>query len=339
MLDTNSLPELQREIYERIASDASLLDKLREDVRPLRNNVHKIHPRITTAVSLVGTDGGNNQLRFDPFMVQLIRVVDSSANQYCLEVISSHSDIASLNARHIANGQPMTPLGRMMARLGIDRLDALTPMIPAPPDKPKPSWVSVYRELTEWAVLLDLLHDVPFGTDTVLVCDGLLRSKVFKGDLFRRYRRLLDEGIAKQFQRNRRRLYIVGVAKHNKVLDTYRLAMALEGVMRTSYASYVAIPRSIEQEVYVWPEYARDDEAGGEVNKFVGGTMFFVKFGDRAHDPIWAVDVLTSQREQVHSVLGYLLADAVNGFPIPMFPVPASSAHMITLRSLTSTWT
>ena len=248
MLDTNSLPALQKEIRERIASDASLLDKLRADIRSLRHGVHKIHPRITTAVSLVGTDGGNNQLRFDPFLVQLIRVVDSSANQYCLEVISPHSDIASLNARHIASGQPLTPLGRLMTRLGVDSLDSLTPMIPAPPKKPKPSWVSVYRELTEWAVLLDLLHDIPFGTDTVLVCDGLLRSKVFKDDLFLRYRRLLDEGIAKQFQRNRRRLYVVGVAKHNKVLDTYRLAMALEGVLRTSYPAYVEIPRSVEQE-------------------------------------------------------------------------------------------
>ena len=33
--------------------------------------------------------------------------------------------------------------------------------------------------------------------------------------------------------------------------------------------------------------------------------MFFVKFGDRPHDPIWAIDVLESQREDAATVFGY----------------------------------
>ena len=32
--------------------------------------------------------GGNNQSRFDPFLIQLIRMVDSSDNEHCLEVVS-----------------------------------------------------------------------------------------------------------------------------------------------------------------------------------------------------------------------------------------------------------
>ena len=61
-------------------------------------------------------------------MVQLIRVVDSSQNEYCLEVITPRSSIEELNAYHLnSDGTGRTPLGRMMAYLGIAGLAAIIP--------------------------------------------------------------------------------------------------------------------------------------------------------------------------------------------------------------------
>jgi hypothetical protein len=162
-----------------------------------------------------------------------------------------------------------------------------------------------------------------------VVHDGLLRSKVFAGDLFSKYRQGLDEGIERH-KGNRRKLYLAGVAKHSKVLSRYRLAMALEGVLTTPYPAYVEIPREIEQEAYVWSEYARGDEEvieGGEINKYVAGKMFFVKFGDRPRDPIWPVDLYLPQVGEAQTILGYMLADAINGFPVPMYPLCLQKAH------------
>ena len=63
-------------------------------------------------MSLVGTDGGNNQLHFDPFMVQLVRVVDSSNNEYCLEALSPTTPIHSLDKRQFnSDGTSRTALG------------------------------------------------------------------------------------------------------------------------------------------------------------------------------------------------------------------------------------
>ena len=75
-----------------------------------------------------------------------------------------------------------------MAFLGVRDLTNLSNMIRRnDDDRPtSPSWVQVYRELMEWAVLFSILRDKDFGTDTMIVCDGLLRSKVFAGDLFAR---------------------------------------------------------------------------------------------------------------------------------------------------------
>jgi hypothetical protein len=133
--------------------------------------VRRIQPRATTSISLVGTDGGNNQLQFDPFLIQLIRVVDSSNNEYCLEAVSPTNPIAALDARQFRpDGSPSGPLGEMMAYLGVDLFPALSHMI-RQPEKGKPvapSWVPVYRELSEWAVLFSLLNR-DFGTDTLIV--------------------------------------------------------------------------------------------------------------------------------------------------------------------------
>lgn len=189
--------------------------------------------------------------------------------------------------------------------------------------------MQVYRELVEWATLYSILHK-DFATDTLIVFDGLLRSKVFAKDNFATLLRKMSEAITRQYRENRRHVYIVGVAKHSKVLARYRLAMALERILVTNYPAYVEIPRKIEEKAYVWSEYARGDDRemeGGEINKFVGGKMFFVKFGSGTRDPIWPIDIFLPQREDAQAVLGYLLADAIDGFPVPLYPRCLQKAH------------
>ncbi len=45
-----------------------------------------------------------------------------------------------------------------------------------------------------------LLHpeEKDFGTDTLIVCDGLLRSKVFAGDLFQPLPQAIEAAIERQ---------------------------------------------------------------------------------------------------------------------------------------------
>ena len=332
MIDPPTLDQLREAIVGCIETDRGTLDMLREEIRPLSRSIRPIQPRATTSISIVGTDGGNNQLQFDPFLIQLVRVVDSSNNEYCLEAVSPTTPIEKVNARHFSHdGTPATPLGEMMAFLDVGTLPALSHMIrPNQLGKPvSPSWVQVYRELVEWAILFSILKK-DFGTDTLIVCDGLLRSKVFAADLFQRLLRGMRARIDEQWKRSRRRVYLAGVAKHSKVLSRYRLAMALEGVLQTDYPAYVEVDREIEERAYVWSEFARGDdraEEDGEINKFVGGKMFLVKFGRHRRDPIWPVDIFVPQREQAQTILGSMLADTVNGFPVPHYPSCLQKAH------------
>jgi hypothetical protein len=332
VIEPESHEKLRREISERIRADKALLEGLRDEIRPLRAAVRRIQPRSTTSISLVGADGGNNSLQFDPFLVQLIRVVDSSNNEYCLEAITPTTDVRRLSAAQFSEDGRSSALGELMTDLGVSDLPGLSHMIrPGDASSPRsPSWVQVYRELVEWAILYTILKNKDFGTDTLIVCDGLLRSKVFARDLFKKYLELMTEAIDRQWRENRRRIYLVGVAKHSKVLARYRLAMTLEGILTTDFPAYVEVPREIEERAYVWSEYARGDDReleNAEINKFVGGKMFLVKFGSGSRDPIWPIDVFLPQKEDAQTVLGYLLSDAIDGFPIPLYPRCLQKAH------------
>lgn len=332
MIEPATHSYLKEAIADCIGTDRHVLDELRREIRPLKSATRRIQPRATTSISLVGTDGGNNQLQFDPFLIQLVRVVDSSNNEYCLEAVSPTTPIRKLDERQFdSTGAATGSLGEMMTFLNVRGLAELSHMIrPATSGAPvSPSWVQVYREVIEWATLFAMLKK-DFGTDTLIVCDGLLRSKVFAKDLFQKLLQGMKQRIDAQWERNRRRIYLAGVAKHSKVLSRYRFAMALEGVLQTDYPAYVEVPRDVEERAYVWSEFARGDDRiaeGGEINKFVGGKMFLVKFGSHRRDPVWPVDVFVPQVGEAQVILGSMLADAINGFPVPHYPRCLQKAH------------
>ena len=332
MFHASEIPALREVIRQATMGERHVLDRLRSEVRVLKNEVRPIRPRTTTSVSLVASDGGNHKLEFDPFHLQLVRVVDSYGEQLCLDAVTPTTDTDRLSrAQFCDRGSPVTSLGRLITDLKVDppTLNALSQMIPdgktirERPDDVSPTWVLVYRDLCEWAALYERLCYRNAVTDTIFVRDGLLRSKMFRGELFMRLCERLIDAIAKARDTTRRRLYVVGLAKHSKVLARYRLAMALERTLPRGSPRYVHVPRELEANAYVWPEYARGVEsrdADTEAPKYVGGDMFFVRFGPRSNDPIWTVDLLSGQMDSADEAFGYLLADASDGFPIPLYP-------------------
>jgi hypothetical protein len=337
VFDPSELDDLRRAIREATARDQRLLAELRREVRQLKRAVRRVRPRTATSVSLVASDGGNNTLVFDPFHVQLVRVVDSYGEQLCLDAVTPSTDTDALaRAQFTHGGEPRTALGRMMRDLGVRSLHALSPMIPPGSrireraEEVSPSWVLVYRDLCEWAVLYDRICHCTFAGDTLLVRDGLLRSKLFRGTLFMELRKRMERAIERLRREHRREVFLVGLAKRSKVLLRYSLALALEGVFPPGAPRYVRVPRSLEVKAYIWPEYARGPEVEGdgrEAPKFVAGDMYFVRFGGRSADPLWTVDIFSSLSERADEIFGYLLADAMDGFPIPLYPRCLQRAH------------
>ena len=204
MFDPEELPRIREAIRASTAGDRHLLIDLRRDIRALKSLVRPVRPRTATAVSIVASDGGNNKLLFDPFHVELVRVVDSYGKPLCVDAVTPWTDTDELSARQFdADGSPSSALGQMMADLALvpPTLNRLSHMIPSgekvreEPDEVSPSWVMVYRDLCEWAVLYERICHKNFATDTLLVRDGLLRSKLFRGENFIGLRARMEKAI------------------------------------------------------------------------------------------------------------------------------------------------
>ncbi|WMW22781.1 hypothetical protein RE476_02865 [Methanolobus mangrovi] len=258
----------------------------------------------------------------------------------CVDAVSPSTDTDELGkAQFNPDGTPKTALGKMMMDLGVNDppfLNRLSPMIPKGsdirdnPDSVSPGWVMTYRDLCEWAVLYERICHTNFATDTLIVRDGLLRSKIFSGELFIKWRKNVENAMDRIYKEDHRRVFLVGLAKHSKVITRYQLAMAIDNVFPSGDARFVRIPRDLEAKAYIWNEYARGAEAEGkdvEAPKFVAGDMFLVRFGPMDGDPIWAVDIFSKQKDDASEIFGYLLNDAIDGFPVPFYPRCLQKAH------------
>lgn len=329
-MDEDARLDLRSKIKEQTDLGAKRLTQMRAEVRPLKNQIYSIKPRDGHSVAIVATDGGGSTFQFDPFMIQAVRVAssDDKMGARCLDIISSETEPAELLKKQYdpLTGAPVTPLTRMMELLKVNSLHALCSTIPERlnPNKPPAAWASFYREFLEWAVLLELAS-TRWGTDTVIIFDGLLRAKKFKGNLFADYLAHLDAALAEQRQKRGRSVFVVGFCRQNQVLTRYRLVMAAEKILTGRDPAYVPVPIELEANVFKWPEWYRREDPPGVI-QMNGGIPFFAKLGDQPYDPIWVVDLLRSQADDVQTVMGHLLRDAAEGFPVACYPRTLQSA-------------
>jgi len=312
------LPELRRKIRTQAARDFGLLAELVGQARELGPNVRPIRPRTATAVALTAADGGNNAVAFNPFSLQIVRIVDSMGKELFLDVVSPATDVGELSRRHQAE---RTVLGQLMTELGVSELRDLSSMMTGRSNR----WVEVYRDLCEWATLYDLVCHHDFAADTLVVRDGLLRTTIFTGDTLVRVGDLMKAAIERQARQHHRRVWLAGLAKKTKVLDRYRLAMSLAGILDHGTPCFVQVPASMQESVYqAHADYVRDpadDGARGNI-----GQMYFVRFGPHAGDPVWTADLLAWQAADAQAIFGHLQADSAAGFPVPFYPLSLQQA-------------
>src|SRR5215472_8948543 len=208
------LPGLRRQIRAQAERDYEILGDLVAQARAMAPGVRPIRPRSATSVALTAADGGNNSVAFNPFSLQIVRIVDSQGKELFLDVVSPATDIGELNRKHLAE---RTVLGQLMTELGVTELRDLSPMMSGRSN----SWVEVYRDLCEWATLYDLVCHHDFAADTLVVRDGLLRATIFTGDTLVRLGYVIKTAIERQARQHHRRVWLVGLAKKTKVLDRF----------------------------------------------------------------------------------------------------------------------
>lgn len=332
-LANNNFDEIKRRVFDAYKNEEPVIQKFREYAKRIKNNIKPIRPYSVNAVSFVSSDGGDNRLYFNPAVVELVRVVDSKGNQCALDAIAGNSKAADFNER-AKNESPVLvkPLRRLCEDLKMSVLD-LSYLLKGIEEPGKSTGaVRVYRDIVEWAVLYDLMKYRDWGDDTIIVREGMLRTKSFKLSVFPKIDQLIREAYNKHKQKNVT-VSLVGVAKQSAVLSMLSVALELEEALHKPYSCYVQVPADVEADCYnfdrTWLdtlETSEPDEEGTYRYQALG-KMFLVKFGDRPFDPVWPVDIAEWQLADVDKILGQLTKDAQPGFPIPDFPMCVQKAH------------
>jgi hypothetical protein len=329
------IQELRAKVEAAYQADDPVLEKFRGYARRLRDNVKPLRTYSVNAVSFVSADGGDNLLVFNPAVVELVRVVDSRGNQCALDAIASTANLQDLEERaKPGTSKVVAPLQRLCSDLGLS-LSGLSYLIRAMGTPGKSTGaIRCYRDIVEWAVLYDLITNpaLQWGGDTILVRDGLLRTKSFTRDVFPQIDAKLRAGIAAHAQRNVI-LSLVGVAKQSAVMGRLAVALEIEATFHKDFPCCVQVDKDIEEDCYnfdrTWLdtyETTAPEDDGRRLYQALG-RMFLVKFGDRPLDPIWPVDIAEWQLPQADKILGQLTVDAQQGFPIPDYPMCIQRAH------------
>jgi hypothetical protein len=329
------LERLRDKIAAAYRADDPLLQRFRDYARRLEAGIRPLRAYAANAVSFVSADGGDNRITFNPSVVELVRVVDSRGNECALDAIASSVDPQTLDQRGVpGTASVVAPLARLCERLHLP-VTRLSYLLGGLGQSGKSTGaMRAYRDIVEWAVLFDLICNpsTQWGSDTVIVRDGLLRTKTFRLDVFPRLDALLRQGTEEHERRNVR-LSIVGVAKQSAVLSRLAVALELEAVFHKAFPCFVQVPRDIEEECYnfdhTWLDTLETAEPTGDGRTQYQslGNLFLVKFGDHPLDPVWPVDIAAWQVGGVERTLGQLTVDAQQGFPIPDYPMCIQKAH------------
>jgi hypothetical protein len=334
-LAENDFEEMKKRVFDAYKSEEPILKKYRGYAKMLKNDVKAIKGYSVNAVSFVSSDGGDNRLYFNPAIIELVRVVDSRGNQCALDAIASNSQANELNDRIQAeNNSPLLvkPLKQLCNDLHTDVI-GLSYLLKGLGQQGKSTGaIRIYRDIMEWAVLYDLMKYKEWGSDTIIIREGMLRTKSFKREVFPK----IDELIREAYYDHKRKkvsVSMVGVAKQSAVLSRLSVALELEETLHKPYPCYVKVPKDIEEDCYnfdrTWLDTldsSEPDEDGKYLYQSMG-KLFLVKFGNRPFDPIWPVDIAEWQIAEAEKILGQLMNDAQYGFPIPDFPMCVQKAH------------
>ena len=324
-LENLDLDAVKRQLAAAWKAERKELEQLREIAKRIKSGVRKLGRQQASAVAFVAADGGDNRIRLNaapggaPAIVELVRVVDSNGRECALDAVAGAVDDDFFDKPRTA------PVARLCRDLEASRVSDLSPYL-GNPKLPRSEKMRVYRDIVEWAVLYHLLTEREWGSDTLLVREGALRTRAFRPDIFKR----MDVRIRAACEQHKKEggvdMFFVGVAKSTILLDRLRFALSLESAFDCDYPCYALVPKEIAQRFYErrWLDTLETAD-GGEYQSMA--EMFLVKFGDHRLDPVWPVDVFVRQAAQAEKILGFLSEDARPGFPIPDFPMCVQKAH------------
>ena len=316
------------------------LDLLRENQLKKFNNLREVARNLRfipidpsgsyISTSFKSFDGGRFNLDFDPFEFDIIRVADSHGNVK-INFAAPTGDLHKSDDLHtILQDIDTDPIiQNFLSILKVNSLRDVTEILTAR---------ETLMEIAEFACMFESVtrlsqenkgkkSGVYHIDKTIILRDGLLRTKKIKSELVTVLRQLLAE--------NSDYVKVAGVAKTSKIIFLLKAALICEQVFPKGQIGYVKIPLEIENMAYRWSGGRRlGPNTPATPLEYAFGALYVVKLS-RQKDLLVTVEIPTDPMnntpiysdDDITEMMGHMARDAAHSYPILGYPQTLMRAH------------
>lgn len=313
----------------QITNLAELLKNQQAKMQELRDVVKKLEfipldpGGSYNTVTFKAFDGGVFSLNFDPFEFDIVAVADSNGNKK-LEFASPSGDLGGREElQKIIRPFEQNPvIQRFLDILGKKSLLDITEIL---------TRRETLMEIGEFACMFDKVRTAPADDHTIVIRDGLLRTKKIKSELVQKLKQNLLE--------NREHVMMVGVAKTSKIIFLLQAALMCENIFPNDRIGYVKIPLEIEMRAYKWIGQSRN--LGSDKIRpleYSFGDLYIAKLSQ--HKNLLVTIEIPSMdqnnpiytKERIMEIISHLARDARVSYPNIGYPQTLMKAHEYATR-------
>lgn len=306
----------------------AIIESQREKMATLRKMVRDLEfipvdpTGMYVPITFKSFDGGTFNLHFDPFEFDIVEVADSNGNRV-LNFAAPGGDLL--------DGKDLGPIisdldsneiiGRFLRMMGTTSLLEASDI---------PNEKGTLMEIGELACIFDKVHSSAHDGQTIILKDGLLRTKKLKPALIGHLKNVIAE--------KSEHVKVVGVAKTSKVLFLLQTALLCERVFPRDQIGYIKVPLEIENMAYKWRGRLVPGGDHGPL-KYAFGRLYIAKLS-RSSNLLVTVEIPDSfdtgkriyTNNDVMEILGYLARDSAHSYPIIGYPQTIMRAHEFATR-------
>ena len=302
---------------EDITNLVSTLEKQTKKLDDLRTEVRKLKfvpieaAGHYSAIAYKSFDGGMFKISFDPLEIDVIEVADSNGNTKLKFAIPTGEELEKTDFRSI---EELPIINKFLSILDASNLAEVSEILKDP---------GTLMEIGEFACIFDKITTTSPEEKTIVMKDGLLRTKKIKSELLGKLKEILKT--------KKNHVKLVGVAKTSKIVSLLSTALFLEKKVPPNQIGYIKIPLELELKVYTWSGKGKIRDKIERLN-YAFGDLYIVKLSKLGNILVTVEVPEDYSKEEVTEIISYLAKDSKYSYPVLGYPQTIMRAHEAAVR-------
>lgn len=306
--------------------DIKTVENLQAAIEHQKNKVSELRSKIRklkfipvdpvgyySSVTYKAIDGGIMKINFDPFEIDYAVIADSYGNVLQKFVVPKGWKLSSDDFLFLDEDEKIKNLLNI---IGVKSIVELSEIFTDP---------KTAMEIAEYAWIFHKIVSQPKGEKTIVMRDGLLRTKKIKEEYISVLRNVLKKNKDSK---------LVGVSKTSRLLSLISSVLYLEGVFPKDHVGYVEIPLELELIAYTWTGRGKIPELKKKPLSYAFGKLYVAKLS-KISNLLVTVEIPYDLGEgkpiyselDIRELFGHLVKDSKFSYPVNGYPQTIMRAH------------